>query len=163
MAQTHDQRPMTDDCRSEEQARAQLETIEQWYRVSEWASLEGEPRELSVEDRKWLLDEMDWAHDPAHDGVFKAIRERVQEDPLEIQVRSDWHSLGDDPESAEFSILLCTGGPAVRIRGSLENCEPAECCLQHQDWFTPWAQLISYGEENDALFWYCSQFYWGDA
>ena len=163
MAKTHDLGPMTKEERSAEQARAQLETIEQWHRVSDWASDELEPKELSREDRKWLLDEMDWAADPDHEAVVEAIRERVQEDPLEIQVRSDWHSLGDDPESAEFYILLCTGGPAVRIRGSLDNCEPSECCLQHQDWGTPWTQLISYGEENEALFWYCSQFYWGDA
>ena len=152
---------MTKEERSADQARAQLETIEQWHRVSEWASDELEPRELSIEDRKWLLDEMDWAADPDHEAVVDGIRDRVQEDPLEIQVRSDWHSLGDDPESAEFYVLLCTGGPAVRIRGTLHNCEPDRCRLEHQDWGTPWTEL--FGVDSEALLWYCSQFYWGDA
>ena len=159
---THDLRPMTKEERSLDQARAQLEGIEQWHRVSEWASREGEPRELSIEDRKWLLDEMDWAADPDHAAVVEAIKDRVDEDPLEIQVRSDWHSLGDDPESAEFCILLCTGGPAVRIKGTLKDLEPDRCWLEHQDWFTPWTEAVI-PDSAEALLWYCSQFYWGEA
>ena len=148
---------------AEQQAKAQYETIQLWHEVSEWASKELEPKELSLKARKWLLDEMDWAYDPDHAAVVEAIRDRVQEDPLEIQVRSDWHALGEDPESAEFYILLCTGGPAVRIKGSLDDLEPTECCLEHQDWGTPWTQVVCYGAEDEALLWYCSQFYWGDA
>ena len=148
---------------SEEQALSQLETIQLWHEVSDWASREGEPKELDLAARKWLLDEMDWAHDPDHAAVVDAIKDRVTEDPLEIQVRSDWHNLGDTPEAAEFNILLCTGGPAVRILGKLRNEQPCSCCLQHQDWGTPWTDVVSLTtSQRKALQWYCEQFYWGD-
>lgn len=150
--------------RSADQARAQLETIEQWHRVHEWANnwhTVPEPKDLSREDRKWLLDEMDWAHDPDHEAVVDAIRDLVIDDPLELQVRSEWHSLGEIAGSGEFRILLCTGGPAVRITGRLVDSEPSESCIEHQDWGTPWTEL----EDSDceALDWYASQFNWEEA
>lgn len=149
--------------RSESQAMSQLETIQLWHEVSDWASREGEPRELDLAARKWLLDEMDWANDPDHDAVVEAIEDLVTEDPLHVQVRSDWHDLGDTPEAAEFNILLCTGGPAVRILGELRDCQVHSCCLQHQDWGTPWTDVVSLTDsQQDALQWYCEQFYWSD-
>lgn len=152
---------MTQEKQSLSAAHAALEIIQQWYRLSEWASQELEPKELSVEDRKWLLDEMDWANGPDHALVVEAIRERVQEDPLEVQVRSGWRSVGEDSDDVEFYILLCTGGPAVRIRGELNGMQqPAHCWLEHQDWFTPWTEAVI-PDSADALLWYCSQFYWG--
>jgi hypothetical protein len=149
--------------RSEEQAMAQLESIQLWHEVSEWASREGEPCELPMSHRKWLRDEMDWAYDPDHEAVFDGIRDLVSEDPLSVQVRSDWHDLGDTPEAAEFNILLCTGGPAVRILGELTDEQVSACRLQHQDWGTPWTEVVSLTkDQRDALEWYCEQFYWGD-
>ena len=143
---------------------SQLETIQLWHEISDWATREGEPKELDISQRKWLMDEMDWGYDPDHDAVVDAIRDLVTEDPLSIQVRSDWHDLGDTPEAAEFNILLCTGGPAVRILGSLSNeCVDGPCRLQHQDWGTPWTDVVRLTkEQQNALYWYCEQFYWGD-
>lgn len=150
-------------CRSESQAMSQLETIQLWHEVSDWASREGEPRELDLAARKWLLDEMDWANDPDHDAVVDGIRDLVKEDPLHVQVRSDWHDLGDTPEAAEFNILLCTGGPAVRILGELRDERVYSCRLQHQDWGTPWTDVVSLTtSQRKSLGWYCEQFYWGD-
>ena len=150
--------------RSEEQAMSQLESIELWHEVSEWASREGEPKELPMHPhRRWLMDEMDWGYDPDHAAVVDAIRDQVTEDPLSIQVRSDWHDLGDTPEAAEFNILLCTGGPAVRILGTLHMESPERCRLQHQDWGTAWTDVVSLTvSQREALSWYCEQFYWGD-
>ena len=107
----------TEACRSLEQAKSQLETIQLWHEVHQWAEAQLEPKELSRAGRRLLLEELDWAADPDQEAVAEAIRDWVLEDALDIQVRSDWHSLGEDPETAEFSILLCTGGPAVRIKG----------------------------------------------
>ena len=148
---------------SEEQAMSQLELIQLWYEVSTWASREGEPKELDLAARKWLLDEMDWAYDPDHDAVVDGIRDRVTEDPLSVQVRSDWHDLGEAPENAEFCILLCTGGPAVRITGDLYDEQVQSCRLQHQDWGTPWTDSIVVDpNQKQALQWYCDQFCWED-
>jgi hypothetical protein len=92
-------------------------------------------------------------------------RERIQEDALEVQVRSGWYnpcskSEGDSPE--EFYILLCTGGPAVRIMGKLNDyCEPCRAWIQAQDWGTPWFDCVGIIDQ-DTLLQYCRQFYFGE-
>jgi len=94
-----------------------------------------------------------------------AARDRIQEDPLSVQVRSGWHSPCNDrmderqaPE--EFEILLCTGGPAVRIMGELDECgQPYRAWLEYQDWGTPWIRY--FGADQDALLTYCREFYFG--
>lgn len=87
--------------------------------------------------------------------------ERIQEDPLEIQVRSGWANLGDSLNPEEFQILLCTGGPAVRIRGELDqHREPCRAWLEYQDWGTPWTQYFD--ASQDTLLQYCQQFYFGE-
>jgi len=67
-----------------------------------------------------------------------------------------------DPE--EFNILLCTGGPAVRITGDLDLLnQPDTARLEYQDWFEPWEPLYDItAEEQQALLTYCQQFYLGD-
>jgi len=41
----------------------------------------------------------------------------------------------------EYELLLTTGGPALRIWGTLnEHCEPERAELQMQDWGTPWGR-----------------------
>lgn len=74
-------------------------------------------------------------------------RQRIQEDPLSVEVRSDWASPGEELTAGEFCILLCTGGPAVRIRGELDGGTPCRAWLEYQDWGTPWTQ---YFEANSA-------------
>lgn len=69
-------------------------------------------------------------------------RQRIQEDPLSVEVRSDWASPGEELTAGEFCILLCTGGPAVRIRGELDGGTPCRAWLEYQDWGTPWAQYF---------------------
>lgn len=72
-------------------------------------------------------------------------RRAIEEDALSVQVRSAWYSPGSpdaDTKPAEYSILLCTGGPACRIVGDLsEYGEPETARLEVQDWFTPWAEF----------------------
>lgn len=66
--------------------------------------------------------------------------QRIQEDALSVQVRSDWCNVGEeDMTPAEFQILLTTGGPAVRIMGELDDHgEPHRAWLEVQDWGKPW-------------------------
>lgn len=78
--------------------------------------------------------------------------ERIDQDPLEICVRSGWHHIGDDMVPEEFVILLCTGGPAVRIHGELDQYgEPCRVWVEYQDWGTPWTELVGLGDAYDLL------------
>lgn len=88
--------------------------------------------------------------------------ERIQEDPLEINVRSNWQSIGETLEPSEFTILLCTGGPAVRIVGELDQYnQPSRAWIEYQDWFTPWTELVD-GVSHSDLLTYCQQFQFGE-
>ena len=93
----------------------------------------------------------------------ESARERIQEDPLCIQVRSGWHMPGDsDVEHGEFEILLCTGGPAVRIRGDLgDHRQPTRAYMQYQDWNTPWTDYYESGA-GDELLEYATHFFYGE-
>ena len=59
-------------------------------------------------------------------------------------------------------ILLCTGGPAVRIRGDLgAYSEPNTAELEYQDWFTPWERLPTDSADEEILLTYARSFYFG--
>ena len=114
----------------------------------------------------------DMYHDPDE------AEQRIHEDPLSVQVRNDWHdpvkSGGSDP--VEYEILLCTGGPAVRMRGTLDPySQPNTARLDYQDWGTPWTEYhhpATSTELHDAaaeatryretLLAYARQFYFGE-
>ena len=92
-----------------------------------------------------------------------SVQERIQEAPLSVQVRSGWHDPGEQSEPEEFEILLSTGGPALHIRGELDQYkQPRRAWLEHQDWGTPWTEY--HGEEcsSDSLLAFCQQFYFGE-
>jgi len=90
-------------------------------------------------------------------------RERIQEHPLCIQVRSGWYTPGDsDVKPGEFEILLCTGGPAVRIMGDLDDHgQPTRAYMQYQDWNTPWTDYYESGAGADLLE-YATHFFYGE-
>lgn len=88
-------------------------------------------------------------------------RERIQDDALEVQVRTDWHYPGEtDVKPGQFYILLCTGGPAVRIMGELDKYgQPFKAWLEYQDWGTPWTE---HAGDMATLIAYAKCFYFGD-
>jgi hypothetical protein len=87
--------------------------------------------------------------------------DRIQESPLEVSVRSGWHSPGSSPEPDEYQILLTTGGPAARITGNLDNFgQPCSARLERQDWGTPWVTHQSH-YSSPALLTYAEQFHFG--
>jgi hypothetical protein len=90
-----------------------------------------------------------------------AARETIINDPLSVEVRSDWTSPGHEMAPAEFCILLCTGGPAVRIVGDLNRGEPSNPRVEHQDWGTPWTEFFPTNDQREALQVYVSLFYYG--
>ena len=162
-----------EDNRAKDQAKAQAETIAVWHEAFLFCEREGsavmtaaESFEcLSSEAQSFLKEEMDWdPEEPEYDSICDAIRDLVLEDALSAQVRTEWHSLGDEPELGQYKLLLCTGGPAVQIKGDLCGGQPEHAYLEFQDWFTPWEQYEDTTEEQDAaLLWYAEQFYWEQA
>lgn len=97
------------------------------------------------------------------DKGYNDAVEAIQQDPLSIEVRSGWHTPGQEAASEEFRILICWGGPACRIVGELnEHGEPERACLQYQDWGTPWKDYPLTVEEEQAVLTYCQQFYFGE-
>lgn len=97
-----------------------------------------------------------------------APREEIEQSPLSVMVRDGWRQPGgavqDGPE--EYEILLCTGGPAVRIRGTFNGIpEPETAELQYQDWGTPWTTWRGEDTPDDleeTLLAYARVFYWGE-
>lgn len=100
-----------------------------------------------------------------NDDARDDATQRIQEDALSIQVRSGWYTPGADKSDlsrkpCEFEILLCTGGPAVRIVGDVgDHGEPKNARLEFQDWFTPWTQWQDNKQIEETLLAYCRCFY----
>lgn len=95
---------------------------------------------------------------------YEDAEQAILDDPLSLEVRAGWHTPGSKSEAEEFMILLCTGGPAVRIIGQLdEHMQPEKPVIQYQDWFTPWTDYHeTTDEEEQALLEYCQCFYYGE-
>lgn len=93
---------------------------------------------------------------------YDDAHQRVTEDALSVEVRNHWHTPGDDDtKPTDFRILLCTGGPAVQIRGELnEYGEPERAWLEYQDWGTPWTRYFD--ASQDTLLQYARCFYFGE-
>ena len=92
-------------------------------------------------------------------------RQRIDEDPLEIQVRSDWHNLGDEDANkpTEYYILITTGGPAARIIGELDSYgQPESARFEYQDWFKPWTPAETTSEQDSTMLEYAQHFYFGE-
>lgn len=164
--------------RAEDQARAQyasiiamLDAVECDYdRLEELRQLKAEAEECGNdagggEDDPIIsgaeLEELAELEDAAGDCTDEDdARQRIQDDPLSVEVRSDWASPGEPLTAGEFMILLCTGGPAVRIRGELIQGEPCRAWLEYQDWGTPWTQY--FGASSETLCKYASHFFNGE-
>ena len=86
-------------------------------------------------------------------AAVEEARERIREDALSVEVRSGWYVPGrrESHSVEEYTILLCTGGPAVRIIGTLnEYCEPESARMEVQDWFQPWTEFHPLVGQDDT-------------
>lgn len=126
-----------DESRSDNQAKAQLESITEMVAVLIAAGEDDQKREEA--------------------------EQTIQEDPLSVEVRSDWHAPGGESALGEYQILLCWGGPACRIIGELsEHGEPETARIEHQDWGTPWTEHRLTSEEEETVLKYARCFYFGE-
>lgn len=97
------------------------------------------------------------AHEAAEYTDADEVCEALQNDPLSVEFRSGWTSYGDTATPEEFRILLCTGGPAVQIRGELDqHGEPYRAWVEYQDWGTAWTQFFDVDQKT--LLAYCQEF-----
>lgn len=94
----------------------------------------------------------------------ESSQQSIQEDPLDIQLRSGWYSPDNEQIKAEeYNILLCTGGPACRIIGSLNEYQrPNTARIEYQDWFKAWEEYLMTSEQAEAVLFYAQQFYFGE-
>ena len=154
---------------SESQAFAQIESITDYFNLNNWTSaienlgfryLEKEAFDTLYGDRREVKEYLEYEEELS----TERIDELIHQEPLEVATRSQWTSVGSeqgvwDTEPGEFKILLCTGGPAVRIFGSCEDGYPSDIELQHQDWFTPWETVRGLSEiQKEAMEWFCNFF-----
>ena len=127
---------MTD--RARDQARAQLDGI----------------MELVAQARD--------AIETGNEDSIESALDDIHLTPLSREVRSGWTAPGYPLEALEYCILLCTGGPAVRILGTLNQyAEPTLATLEYQDWGTPWTEYVLTPAETDGIMEYARAFYFG--
>ena len=136
----------TDKQQAADQARAQVESIVTLMEALETARESGEV----------LLEGYDYDEE--------GMRERIQENALSVEVRRSWYSPGTEDKPDQFCILLCTGGPAVRIVGDLdEHCQPDSARVQYQDWGTPWTEWFDITrEQREHVIAYCRTHWFGE-
>ena len=77
-------------------------------------------------------------------------RERIQEDPLSLEYRSEWTSPGEELTPKEFRLVLCTGGPHVEIVG---DCELTRVRVLYREWGDS-GELFDF--DRNAVVTYCS-------
>jgi len=139
-----------DNNRAKEQAQAQLRVIREMMAAAslDWERLEELRESFNCEDEAEELAELE--EQAGEYASREEAEQAIYENPLDIQYRSGWASSAEDLEPEEFCILLCTGGPAVRIVGELGNHGQPSCAwLEYQDWGTPWTMLFD--GQSDAL------------
>lgn len=93
------------------------------------------------------------------DGCADAdeARDRIMGDPLSIETRSGWVSVGDEMSAEEYRIVLCTGGPHVEIVGDLDqHGAPCRVRIVYRDWGDS-GELSDF--DHDAVLAYAQQFF----
>jgi hypothetical protein len=154
----------TDTDRARQSAQSQAETISDWYAICQFACEQITGADLTPEQKREMREIAGGSWDgESFDDLRDDLQTRVSEDPLSVEVRSDWHTPGWDSGATEYAILLSTGGPACRIIGDLDSYgQPCSATLQFQDWYQPWQDSPSADYDEDALIWYAQQFYYGE-
>jgi len=155
--------------RARKQAEAQLETVVQYVHRLRHTEECGGAGECSATDEE-ILSALGFSSESlaraarSMEAFIEALREQYhdREDaleyiydlPLEICVRTGWEPVGGPRErlANEYYILLCTGGPAVRIWGRLDDYrEPCMAVLEYQDWFTEWEPYTGHQHKSKLL------------
>jgi hypothetical protein len=174
--------------RARQQAMSQYQSLVEMVRaLDEDTYREDFVAAMTAEEKlKYMREDLDWdderIEDADDDDIAQAIadgdepddyrfdedeaRQTIQEDALSVEVRSPWYSpcaSEEDRKPDEFQILLCTGGPAVKIEGDLDHHgQPVRARLLCQDWFTSWEEVLDPTIDREVLLAYCREFYFGE-
>ena len=153
----------------EQEQQQQLERVESMCRrfldalvidqeIVEWCwGRHNEPRELCMDCRA-RMKELGWGSEHiSPDELAEAITEELRDEPLEI---TSCLETGDRLDPGTFELLLCTGGPAMRVVGRVNRYgEGCDAVVQWQDWFKPWTSFqATSGAQREALEWFCNLF-----
>lgn len=146
---------MTTDLEFQQQAEAYAKTALE--NIREMLDKLEHSRECDDSENCEHANDEEW-HD--EDGAERAI----DEDPLSIEIRTDWHTVGaEDIDPGQYRILLTTGGPAAQIIGDLDgHHQPESARFQYQDWFKPWTEVILDSDDYATLLEYAQRFYFGE-
>ena len=120
--------------------------------------------QAQFESIKEMVGDLRAGRENDNESQMEAAEQRIHDDALSVEVRSEWHKPGSETYAAEYQILLCTGGPAVQIVGDVnEHNEPGTARLQHQDWFQPWSDWVgNCAAVESVLLDYARCFYFGE-
>ena len=139
------------------QAEAQMERIQQ---IMQWYEHANKCDEYSRRCDHDLTAATDYGLTFNESFDVDTVTQAINEAPLSIEVRGGWLPVGtyEPDRPTDYRILLCTGGPAVRITGWLDGSgNPETARLEYQDWFIPWTEFTS----DYELLEFASQFYYG--
>ena len=123
------------------------------------------PARSTFESIAEMVSDYNAASGADNDRAREVAEQTIQESPLSVRVRSGWVDVGHESkmEPEEFEILMGTGGPAVRIMGTLnEYREPDSARIEWQDWGTPWTVEDLNGNDGETLLEFCRVFYFGE-
>ena len=110
---------------------------------------------LRLEELREELAELERIADGCADA--DEARDRIMEDPLSIETRSGWVSVGEGMSPEEYRIVLCTGGPHVEIIGDLDQYgAPCRVRIVYRDWGDS-GELFDF--DHDAVLTYAQQFF----
>jgi len=149
----------TTDERDKEQAEVQLESITSLIeRVKHCQECDG-GEDCKLDD-KTILNGLGYYYREGDKATEKQRQDYHDEDDARQRI-------SEDPLSAEvikrYEILLCTGGPACRIVGELDEYgQPETATMQYQDWFKPWTDLNIDSKQEEILLDYAREFYFED-
>jgi hypothetical protein len=118
-----------------------------------------------LESIKEMVAALNQARDNDDTDAAEEAEQTIHEDPLSVEVRTDWYTLDQDSDKkpAFYRILLCWGGPACQVVGDLsEYGEPETAKIEYQDWGTPWTEYRLNSEEENIVLTYARCFYYGE-
>jgi hypothetical protein len=124
-----------------------------------------EQAKAQFESIKEMVADLSKARADEDDDAYEAAEQTINEDPLSVEVRTDWYTLDQDSDKkpAFYRILLCWGGPACQVVGDLsEHGEPETAKIEYQDWGTPWTEYRLNSEEEKIVLTYARCFYFGE-
>jgi hypothetical protein len=110
-----------------------------------------------------MIEALEEAQNHDDEDAIEKARTRIEEDPLSVEIRSEWHTPGSMTPGGQYKILLCWGGPACQIVGELnEYNEPESAKIEYQDWGIPWTDYPLDSEQEKIVLTYARVFYYGE-